>query len=148
MKKPLWNVLVDAASLIVFTSMISTGLTLKYILPPGSGRTEMLLRTGGGRGRSIDVSMGLSRHEWGEIHFYISLAFLFLLIIHLGLHWNWIVCMTFGTKQAAQPRKRKIMAGVVILIILLILLLPWLGKKQILDQSVYQQTKGIVAGAR
>jgi hypothetical protein len=34
--------------------------------------------------------MGLHTHQWGHIHFYISIAFTVLIIIHLILSWNWI----------------------------------------------------------
>lgn len=45
-------------------------------------------------GPVADVSkkyfMGLHTHQWGHIHFYISIAFTVLIIIHLILSWKWI----------------------------------------------------------
>jgi len=32
----------------------------------------------------------MSRHEWGTIHFYLALLFVFLMIVHIILHWDWI----------------------------------------------------------
>lgn len=141
MKRSAWNIVIDALSLVVFMSMISTGLIMKFILPPGSGRVEILMRGGGRFEKTIDLFMGLTRHEWGEIHFYISLLFLLLLITHLYLHWNWIKGVIFGAKDHPQPKKRKIMAAVIMTIIILSLLFPWIGKKQTYTKSEFIQLR-------
>lgn len=60
------------------------GFIIKYVLPPG---------VGGGRGHGpADYLLGMNRHDWGDVHFWIALFLLSLLILHLILHWNWIVC--------------------------------------------------------
>lgn len=128
MKRPLWNLLIDISSFIVFMFMISTGLLLKYVLPPGSGREEMLL-AGRGRGhRTMEVFMGLSRHEWGTVHFTISLIFLGFLIVHLALHWTWIAAMLWGTKTNPQPKKRRMITVGVVVFVILTIAFPWLGQ--------------------
>jgi len=32
----------------------------------------------------------MDRHEWGDIHFYLSLAFLTTMLLHVVLHWAWV----------------------------------------------------------
>jgi len=56
---------------------------VRYVLPPGSGGR-------GGGGRRV---WGLSRHEWGDIHFYLAVAAVLLLVVHLALHWAWVCRM-------------------------------------------------------
>jgi hypothetical protein len=39
---------------------------------------------------------GLTRHEWGNIHFWTAIGLMGALSLHLVLHWRWIVCMVKG----------------------------------------------------
>lgn len=86
----------------LFCGLTGTGLLLAYRLPPGSR---------GGRGLS---ALGWSRHEWGDLHFWISLAFLVLLLIHLALHWRWF--WQIASKRRAWPLLAGIGAGVALVI--------------------------------
>ena len=115
---------------------------LKFILPPGSGRVEMLFKESGRFEKTIDVFMGLTRHEWGQIHFYIALIFLILLIIHLVLHWKWIQAMTFGTVNNPQPIKRKIITVSILIFIIFSLFFPWIAGKKTLTRTEFIQTEG------
>jgi len=55
MKKSQQNFIIDALSLAAFLLLVSTGLLMRYALPPGSGH---------------DVTIwGLDRHEWGSLQF-------------------------------------------------------------------------------
>ena len=78
MKRQGVNFLVDALALAGLVFLMATGLFLRYILPPGSGK-------------SLSV-WGLTRHEWGDVHFYIAVFIIAILSLHLILHWRWIVC--------------------------------------------------------
>jgi hypothetical protein len=71
------NFVIDIIAFIGFLFLTTTGVLMRYILPPGSGRFSSI--------------WGLSRHEWGAIHFWISVAFFSVLIVHLLLHWRWII---------------------------------------------------------
>ena len=86
----------------LFCGMTGTGLLLTYRLPPGSR---------GGRGLS---ALGWTRHEWGDLHFWISIAFLVLLLIHLVLHWRWF--WQIASKRRAWPLLAGIGAGVALAI--------------------------------
>lgn len=77
MNRTLVNIIIDLFATLLFSGMIATGYLLRYPLPPGSNKTLTL--------------WSLSRHQWGDIHFWISLGLLAVLVFHLALHWNWIV---------------------------------------------------------
>lgn len=70
-------VLVDITAFINFIFVVSTGVLMRYVLPPRSGQSTEIL--------------GMSRHEWGNIHFYVTFTFLLILSIHLILHWRFFL---------------------------------------------------------
>jgi Domain of unknown function (DUF4405) len=112
MKRTAINALVDGIALVGFVLLASTGLVLSYQLPPGSGGREML---GAGRGASeklVVVLWGLTRHEWGEIHYWLSMAVMAVLAVHLVLHWKWIVCL-FKPAMHGQYSGKRLAVGAV-----------------------------------
>jgi hypothetical protein len=96
MKRTTVNFVVDTVAFAGFVFLISTGMLLRYLLPPGSGRTEGLGVGHGAADKPVSLLWGLSRHEWGSVHFYIALTIMAVLAVHLVLHWNWIVCTVRG----------------------------------------------------
>lgn len=82
MKKTRLNFIIDAIAFAGFVSLTTTGVLMRYILPPGSGRSTTI--------------WGLDRHEWGDIHFWVSAVFLLILALHLVLHWRWIANVIRG----------------------------------------------------
>jgi len=82
MRKPTRNLIVDSLAFAGFLLLITTGVLMRYVLPPGSGRRVAI--------------WGLDRHGWGDLHFWIAVAFLALLAFHLVLHWRWIVSVLRG----------------------------------------------------
>ncbi len=60
---------------------------------------------------------GLARHEYGVIHYWFSLGFLVVLLLHLLLHWQWLTSVigkrVFGM---ATGRKASIRAGLLTII--------------------------------
>jgi hypothetical protein len=96
MKRTTLNYWTDALAFIGFLCLTTSGVLLRYQLPPGSGRMDA---TGGGRQtqeKTVSVLWGLTRHEWGDVHYYIALGLMAVLAFHLLLHWKWIVCVTRG----------------------------------------------------
>lgn len=79
---------------LVFCAMAGTGLLLAFRLPPGSR---------GGRGLT---AMGWDRHDWGDVHTWLSYAFLCLVAAHLALHWRWL------WQVAAKRRSWPLLIGV------------------------------------
>lgn len=77
MNRPVFNIFIDLIAAVLFLGMLATGYLLSFPLPPGSNKAFSL--------------WGLTRHQWGDIHFWISLGLILTMIVHLALHWNWIV---------------------------------------------------------
>ncbi len=79
MKRTDWKYLVDTFLFICVVGIALIGLLMALVLPKGPGVQE-----------SAKYFLSLHRHQWGNIHFYLSLAFVVLVIIHLILSWSWI----------------------------------------------------------
>jgi hypothetical protein len=88
MKRTSLNFIIDAVAFIGFTLLTTTGVLMRYILPPGSG--------------SYSTIWGLDRHGWGGIHFWMSVIFFFVLAFHLFLHWRWIASIVTGKNNEAS----------------------------------------------
>ena len=89
MKGSTLNFIVDFISFVNLLGLAFTGFIMKYILPPGTGGYGRLLH--GGRGREeIKYFWSMTRHEWGDIHFYLAVGFVILMVVHIILHWSWI----------------------------------------------------------
>ena len=89
MKKADLQYLVDALLFIAVCSTTAVGLLLGFVIPEGRLR------------ESTKYLLGLHRHEWGDIHLFLSVSFLLLLGIHIALHWTWVIQTTrrhFGDK--------------------------------------------------
>lgn len=86
---------VDILSFVALVLMVATGLLLEFMLPPGSGRVEH-----GAGSQPITLVWGLTRHQWGDIHFYISIGLLALVSTHLWIHHKWIAAGFRGDTPA------------------------------------------------
>jgi hypothetical protein len=86
MARPSVNFVVDSCGFVGFVLLTATGVLMRYVLPPGSGRFTTLWT--------------LDRHGWGGIHFWLAIAFLAVLAFHLFLHWRWI-----ATAVRGRPRE-------------------------------------------
>ena len=87
---------------LLFSILSASGFLLAFRLPPGSR---------GGHGLSV---LGRSRHEWGDLHLWISCAFLVLVLVHLCLHWRWF-WQVVG-KRRAWPILLGIVTGLLLII--------------------------------
>jgi len=79
MKKTDWQYLVDTLLFICIVGIAFIGFLMGFVLPKGPKALE-----------SAKYFLRLHRHQWGNIHFYLSIAFVILVIIHLILSWSWI----------------------------------------------------------
>ncbi|MCB0325446.1 MAG: DUF4405 domain-containing protein, partial [Bdellovibrionales bacterium] len=82
------NLIVDSLAFAGFAFLTSTGIVLHYLLPPGSGRSLEL--------------WGLSRHDWGDIHFATAVALFFVLSVHLILHFKWVTSVVAGRDKSSS----------------------------------------------
>lgn len=96
MSRTALNAIVDAIAYTGLVVLATTGLMLRWQMPPGSGGLHGMGAGAGAGNRPVTVVWGLSRHEWGSIHYWIALALMGVLAVHLVLHWKWIVCVLRG----------------------------------------------------
>jgi len=79
------NLCIDIIMLLLLIPVSGIGLLMKYVLVPGIERNIIY-------GDDIDLKyFGLSRHQWGVVHFTLSIFFLIMLILHIILHWKVIM---------------------------------------------------------
>lgn len=75
MRRTSLNFLVDVVAFLFMLGMIATGLIVRFALPPGTGGRWTI--------------WGMGRHDWGDLHYYLAIGLLVLLLLHLALHWAW-----------------------------------------------------------
>lgn len=102
MKRAQLNALVDGLAFVAFLFLLTTGLLLEFQLPAGSGGAQSHGAGHGALDRPVLLIWGWTRHEWGQIHYWIALAMLAVLAIHLVLHWKWILCTLRGKPSTAS----------------------------------------------
>jgi len=92
MGKSKTNYFVDLLMLIFFVINAITGLIIFFFLPTGVKRG------------SYQEFLGIIKQNWVHLHNWSGLILLLLVVIHLILHWNWIVSMT---KSLIQKKNKK-----------------------------------------
>ncbi|MCA9260655.1 MAG: DUF4405 domain-containing protein [Planctomycetales bacterium] len=85
------NMAVDAAALAGMALLASTGFVLVYRLPPGSGGRDHASSAPDAVAKPIATLWGWTRHQWGDLHFWLAMGVLALIAVHLTLHWKWVV---------------------------------------------------------
>jgi|WetSurMetagenome_2_1015567.scaffolds.fasta_scaffold745888_1 hypothetical protein len=82
MKKGLY--LFSLVGILILTGLVEavSGLVLWFALPSGIGR------------RGLEQSyLGLSRYTWIDIHDWVAIALIVIVMIHLILHRKWVLYM-------------------------------------------------------
>lgn len=131
--KTRWNFWVDIVTGIVFAAMVGTGILEKWILPPGSR---------GGRGY---LWLGEGRHFYADIHFWLGITLLALVIVHIWLHWDWVL----RTWARLVGRLGSPVTWLLLLLMLVLILLPLIiprqysaGFEEEHDQAEQQSNRG------
>jgi hypothetical protein len=78
-----WRYVVDVILYIFLGGMTLIGVLLGLVIPAGPVAAE-----------SAKYFFGLHRHQWGNIHAYLSMAFVILMAVHIVLNWKWITSKT------------------------------------------------------
>ncbi len=89
MKKNTLKYAIDVALFVDMCSIAILGIFLGFVIP--KGRVH----------ESEKYFLQLHRHQWGDIHLYLSLLLLVLLVLHVWFNWTWIANSTkryFGEK--------------------------------------------------
>lgn len=86
-RKHTQNLIIDFISFISMAVLLLTGFLLHLRLPHGSHSATVL---------------GLDRHQWSEVHFWVAIIFTAGIIVHMVLHIPWIksvISPKYGDKQ-------------------------------------------------
>lgn len=79
MKKSDWQYLVDTLLFLSIVGIALIGFLMGLVIPKGPTAQE-----------STKYFLGLHRHQWSNIHFYLSIAFVVFVTIHILFSWKWI----------------------------------------------------------
>jgi Domain of unknown function (DUF4405) len=117
--KTKWNAWLDAAIFISLVLTAWTGVILWLILPEGSGS-------------SYSLFLGVSKSAWVTVHDWAGVAMLAGLLMHVVLHWEWVVCVAsrFTRRLPRQARTNfglDAILGIVFLAVSISGLISWLA---------------------
>ena len=73
MKKNTTNFLVDMFLFFDFIALVFTGVLLRNVPQAMSGASIL----------------GVTRHDWVDLHWVLALALVLVIFLHLALHWSW-----------------------------------------------------------
>jgi len=87
MNKTKANFIIDGLLFLGMMFLTGSGLVRKYILLSGSASRQVF-------GKKVNMLMlGFNRDDWSTIHLYFGYFMLFLLLLHIVLHWKQIKVM-------------------------------------------------------
>ncbi len=103
------NFVIDALGLVLLVMLAATGFLIYFVLPAGMGHGQAV--------------WGMTRHDWGDVHFWLAVGLLAMIGLHLAMHWRWVWFMIKGSGRHAGLR---LAAAVLVLLVLLGLAVsPW-----------------------
>jgi hypothetical protein len=89
------NLLVDVAIGVAFMVEVISGWVLWQVLPRGGFQ--------GGRNLDYGRTVLVGRDTWLGLHDWFALIMVVGVVVHLALHWRWIVCMARNIWRQAFP---------------------------------------------
>jgi hypothetical protein len=107
-----WKYLVDTLMFLCIVGIVLIGLLMGFVIPEG--------RLGPDQSKYF---LGVHRHQWGDIHLYLSLAFTALVVVHIVLAWNWVK----GKAQGLFGKLWKAAIGLTVLAAIVVPLVFWLA---------------------
>jgi hypothetical protein len=116
MNKAVVNFTVDVLAFAAFVFLAASGCLIEFRLPAGSGHFLQI--------------WGMDRHEWGQIHFWTAIVLVGALLIHLYLHWRWVVTMLKGNSHTATT-VRMLLALVCFVVLLGVAVAPFCKQRSI-----------------
>jgi len=127
MDKSKLNFIIDALMTLLMAALAGIGFLVKYVLITGKERIAVY-------GRRVELYfLGMDRHEWGAIHYYLGLALAALVILHVVLHWPAIV----GVYRRLIPARlaRNAVAILFTLTVLFLLAFALLARPRVEEES-------------
>jgi hypothetical protein len=135
MKRISVNLAIDLLAATLFVGVFATGYILAFTMPPGTNTSLFL--------------WGLFRHQWGQIHFGISFGLLAVLVLHVLLHWQWLV-VTISQRLGIRNIKkgRHIRSGMITLLTLItsISLFAWVAEVSVQELEGSPSTQNTKSG--
>jgi len=118
MSKSKTNFVIDIIMFLGMMFLVGTGYVRKYILLGGSASRAAF-------GQKMNMFMlGIDRDTWSLIHLYCGYFLLFLLLLHIVLHWKQITIMY--KQLIGNPVLRMILLVIFIIISLFLVVFPFL----------------------
>ena len=103
-----WRYIIDVILFICLGGMTLIGVLLGLVIPAGPVAAE-----------SAKYFLGLHRHQWGNIHAYLSIVFVALMVVHIVLNWRWVTAKTRQIFKTAGAPALVATAGSPILVLFL-----------------------------
>lgn len=103
---------VDTLMFVTILGVVAIGVLMAFFIPEG--------RLGAGQSKYF---LGLHRHQWGDIHLYLSLAFAVFAVIHIVLAWSWVK----GKASCIFGKSWKAAVGLTVLAAVLVPAAFWLA---------------------
>jgi hypothetical protein len=102
------NLLIDFLAGLLVLGLVLTGTIIRFALPPGSGSDRIL--------------WGMTRHEWGDVHFWLAACIGVVIAVHVAFHWTWVTTM-FSPKRCSDgvrqsSRRARLIAGLITVLLL------------------------------
>ncbi len=114
MKKSKLNLVIDILLLLLMAANAGIGFIMKFRLISGQEKWEKY-------GANPDTSLlGFDRHEWGNVHLILGFILIALLVLHIWLHWNMIICIY---KKLIKNRGLQVFVTIIVSFIVLFFLI-------------------------
>jgi len=110
MNKNSWKYLINTLLFICIFGLAFIGVLMAFFMAEGPTVND--------QGKYF---LGLHRHQWGDIHLILSLAFIALTIIHLILAWNWVKAQSRRIFKDKAP----MIIGLTVLVSILTIFIFW-----------------------
>ena len=121
MKKNTLNFWLDMVIFVDFIALIFTGVLLRNFPSALSGSTIV----------------GVTRHDWVDLHWVLALSLILFIFIHLALHWNWA---KGSSKKYLRVGPKTLVISVTLIIIFFGIVVPGYLTKDFPDKEEFKDT--------
>jgi hypothetical protein len=138
MKKSEINFIIDALMFFCMAAIAGIGFLMNYVLLSGREVWEEY-------GNNIELKfLWMDRHTWGGVHLFFGFILLFLLVLHIVLHWKMITGLY--KNLITDPKKRRNTALIFLCICFILFIFSFIVSPQKGDfirgnrQSLFEQS--------
>lgn len=134
------NFTIDGIMFLIMMAMAGTGFLTRYILLSGQAGAAVY-------GQKVVMSMlGLAKDTWKDIHLYLGILLLVLLVLHIVLHWQQIVALY--RRFINDDKLRLLILVIFIIISILLVLFPFILSPTVEAGEVLNQGAGGARGLK